>query len=32
MIETKRLIIQPLTYDQLLKYAQCDNYLEKELK
>jgi len=32
MIETARLIIQPLTYDQLVKYAQCDNSLEWELK
>lgn len=31
MIETKRLIIKPLTYDQLVKYAQCDNSLEFEL-
>jgi [ribosomal protein S5]-alanine N-acetyltransferase len=32
MIETKRLIIQPLTYDQLVKYTKCDNSLEAELK
>lgn len=30
MIETKRLIIKPLTYDQLVKYAKCDNSLEEE--
>ena len=31
MIETDRLIIQPLTYNQLVKYTKCDNSLEKEL-
>lgn len=31
MIETKRLILKPLTYDQLVKYTKCDNSLEKEL-
>lgn len=31
MIETKRLVLLPLTYDQLVKYAKCDNSLEKEL-
>lgn len=31
MIETERLIIQPLTYEQLLKYTKCDNSLEKEM-
>ena len=31
MIETKRLIIQPLTHDQLLKYIKSDHSLEKEL-
>ncbi|KOY87823.1 GNAT family acetyltransferase [bacterium 336/3] len=31
MIETDRLIIKPLTYDQLVKYAKCDNSLEEEL-
>lgn len=31
MIETKRLIIKPLTYKQLVKYTKCDNSLEKEL-
>lgn len=32
MIETKRLTILPLNYDQLIKYAKCDNSLESELK
>lgn len=32
MIETERLIIKPLSYRQLLKYARCDNSLEAELK
>jgi [ribosomal protein S5]-alanine N-acetyltransferase len=31
MIETERLIIKPLTYDQLVKYTACDNSLEEEL-
>ena len=31
MIETKRLILRPLTYDQLVKYTKCDNSLEREL-
>ena len=31
MIETKRLILKPLTYDQLIKYIKCDNSLEEEL-
>jgi len=31
MIETKRLFIKPLTYNQLVKYILCDNSLEKEL-
>lgn len=31
MIETERLILLPLTYDQLIKYLQCDNSLEAEL-
>jgi ribosomal-protein-alanine N-acetyltransferase len=31
MIETKRLILKPLTYEQLLKYIKCDNSLELEL-
>lgn len=32
MIETERLIIKPLTYNQLEKYILNDNSLEKELK
>lgn len=31
MIETARLILKPLTYDQLVKYIKCDNSLEAEL-
>ena len=31
MIETERLIIQPLTYGQLIKYIRSDNSLETEL-
>lgn len=31
MIETERLILKPLTYEQLVKYARCDNSLETEL-
>lgn len=31
MIETERLILRPLTYDQLLKYDKSDNSLEAEL-
>jgi [ribosomal protein S5]-alanine N-acetyltransferase len=31
MIETRRLIIKPLTYEQLVKYTACDNSLEEEL-
>ena len=31
MIETKRLILMPLNYDQLVKYIKCDNSLEEEL-
>lgn len=31
MIETERLILQPLTYEQLLKYSNLDNSLEEEL-
>ncbi len=31
MIETKRLILKPLTYEQLVKYTKCDNSLEAEL-
>lgn len=32
MVETERLILRPLTYDQLVKYTKCDNSLEEELK
>ncbi len=32
MIETERLIIRPLTYEQLIKYTKADNSLEEELK
>lgn len=31
MIETKRLILRPLTYEQLLKYSNLDGSLEEEL-
>jgi ribosomal-protein-alanine N-acetyltransferase len=31
MIETSRLTLRPLTYDQLLKYIRCDHSLEAEL-
>jgi ribosomal-protein-alanine N-acetyltransferase len=31
MIETPRLYIKPLNYQQLIKYAKCDNSLEEEL-
>ncbi len=31
MIETLRLTLKPLTYDQLLKYIRCDHSLESEL-
>lgn len=31
MTESKRLILRPLTYEQLMKYAKCDNSLETEL-
>ncbi len=31
MIETERLIIKPLTYEQLAKYMRSDNSLETEL-
>jgi RimJ/RimL family protein N-acetyltransferase len=31
MIETKRLFIKPLTFDQLIKYLKNDNSLEDEL-
>lgn len=31
MIETERLILKPLTYEQLIKYMRLDNSLETEL-
>jgi ribosomal-protein-alanine N-acetyltransferase len=31
MIETNRLILRPLTYEQLVKYIKCDYSLESEL-
>ena len=31
MIETERLVLKPLTYDQLVKYIRADNSLETEL-
>jgi len=31
MIDTERLVIIPLTFEQLLKYFRCDNSLESEL-
>lgn len=31
MLESKRLILLPLTYEQVLKYLQCDFSLETEL-
>jgi [ribosomal protein S5]-alanine N-acetyltransferase len=31
MIETKRLILMPLSYEQIIKYIKCDNSLEMEL-
>ncbi len=30
MLETERLILKPLTYEQLIKYIKCDNSLEEE--
>lgn len=30
MVETARLIIKPLNYEQLLKYLRVDNSLEQE--
>jgi hypothetical protein len=30
MIETERLILKPLTHDQLIKYIRLDNSLEAE--
>ena len=32
VIETKRLILKPLTYEQLIKYVKCDHSLETELR
>ncbi len=32
MIETTRLLIRPLTYEQLEKYCRCDQSLELELQ
>ena len=32
MIETKRLILKPLNYEQLIQYIKCDNSLETALK
>lgn len=32
MLETNRLLIKPLNYHQLMKYASCDNSLEQELR
>ncbi len=31
MIETERLILRPLTYEQLIKYSNLDSSLEEEL-
>ncbi|BFG70985.1 GNAT family N-acetyltransferase [Sediminibacterium sp. KACHI17] len=31
MLETNRLVIKPLTLDQLIKYIRCDGSLEEEL-
>lgn len=31
MLETNRLLIKPLTYNQLIKYIKCNNSLEEEL-
>ena len=31
MIETERLVLKPLTHDQLIKYIRLDNSLEAEL-
>lgn len=31
MFETERLILKPLTFEQLIKYIKCDNSLEIEL-
>ena len=32
MIETKRLILRPLSYDELVKHIKCPNELAKDLK
>jgi [ribosomal protein S5]-alanine N-acetyltransferase len=32
MLETSRLVLKPLTYQQMLKYIQNDNSLDAELK
>ena len=32
MIETQRLILKPLTYEQLVKYVNCNNSLEEEFR
>jgi len=32
MLETKRLLLKPLTYDQLVKYIKADDSLEQELQ
>ncbi len=32
MIETERLILRPLTYEQLVKYVNCNNTLEEEFE
>ena len=32
MLETKRLLIKPLTYNQLVKYIKADDSLEEELQ
>ena len=31
MLETKRLILHPLSYEQMVKYVECDYSLEEEL-
>lgn len=31
IVETKRLILKPLIYEQMVKYVQCNNSLEAEL-
>lgn len=31
MIETTRLLLRPLSYEQLVKYCRCDQSLEREL-